>query len=386
MKIAILTAGRFHVLDLAIELARLGHEVRFHSLVPPWQTRRFGLPARCNRWLGPLLGPLYLACRGLSGTRAEAPAQRALVLAIDRVGAQLIGRCDAFIGMSGMSLHTIKRLKRSGATTFVERGSMHIEAQKQILDAHRGPLRVGSDVPGWMVAREKAEYAAADYISLPSRHAEESFLERGFDPSRLLRNPYGVSLDQFPATTAPPPRPRRLLMVGTWSWQKGVDVLVESFVSLRQEYPDLELHHVGALGDVPFPSDLPGAFHHDAVPQPELTRHYAQAHVFVLASRQDGFGVVLSQALASGLPLVCTTRTGGFDLAKLLGGSPAITLTTPGDPTSLRDGIATQLARLAPIDGPRDLLGEVGRWRLSWRAYGERWHANLVARVAPHRP
>ena len=53
-RIAIATAGRFHVLDLARELAALGHEVRFYSMLPPSRTASFGLQAdstsTCCRW------------------------------------------------------------------------------------------------------------------------------------------------------------------------------------------------------------------------------------------------------------------------------------------------------------------------------------------------
>jgi hypothetical protein len=41
MRIAILTSGRFHACDLARELAKHEHDVRFYSLVPPSRTRRF---------------------------------------------------------------------------------------------------------------------------------------------------------------------------------------------------------------------------------------------------------------------------------------------------------------------------------------------------------
>ena len=63
MRIAILSSGRFHVNDLARELDALGHEVAFYSLVPTWRLKRFGLPARCARWLAPPLAPLVAAAR-----------------------------------------------------------------------------------------------------------------------------------------------------------------------------------------------------------------------------------------------------------------------------------------------------------------------------------
>ena len=409
MKIAILTSGRFHVLDLARELDRRGHDVRFYSLVPPWRTRRHGLPLRNNRWLGPALGPLWLAYRGLS--RLPRPelgtlAHRALTEALDRTAAILLEPCDVFITMSGMGLHTLRRARRLGAHTIVERGSMHIEAQRDILAANR----LGA-IPDWMVQRELAEYAEADHISIPSLHAEQSFRERGHEHG-LFRNPYGVSLTEFSPT--PEPARRQILMVGTWSWQKGADTLTEAYRLLKQrpDFHDVALVHVGPTGDVPLPTlddpprngvasrrgtigDIPlptqprsgvvsrlrisGFTHHAPVPQAELQRFYADATVAVLPSRQDGFGMVLCQALACGVPIVASTRTGGPDLAALLSTPNAVRLVPPESPQALADALADALTQRPAPGTTRALLNDTERRAMSWEGYGRRWDAFLRA-------
>lgn len=48
MKINILSPGRFHVCDLARELARNGHDVKFYSFVPTKRAVKFGLPKECS--------------------------------------------------------------------------------------------------------------------------------------------------------------------------------------------------------------------------------------------------------------------------------------------------------------------------------------------------
>ena len=52
--------------------------------------------------------------------------------------------------------------------------------------------------------------------------------------------------------------------------------------------------------------------------QCELIKYYAQAKVFVLPSRAEGLAMVQVQALACGLPIVCSKETGGRDLRDLL--------------------------------------------------------------------
>src|SRR5207253_1404096 len=55
LKIAIATAGRLYVLDLARELHTLGHNVKFYSYVPRARAWRFDLPDECHVLLLPLV-------------------------------------------------------------------------------------------------------------------------------------------------------------------------------------------------------------------------------------------------------------------------------------------------------------------------------------------
>ena len=122
--------------------------------------------------------------------------------------------------------------------------------------------------------------------------------------------------------------------------------------------------------NAPFPNGTE-FIHYGPVSQQELTRFYAAAHMLVLPSREDGFGVVLSQALSSGLPLVCTDRTGGPDLAKLPGLSRLICIVRSEDPLALRLGMEQSLrdtianTSVAPIT-------EAERQMLSWKSYALR--------------
>jgi hypothetical protein len=49
LRVAIATAGRFHVLDLPRELTGLGYALDFYSYVPKLRAVRFGLPSACRR-------------------------------------------------------------------------------------------------------------------------------------------------------------------------------------------------------------------------------------------------------------------------------------------------------------------------------------------------
>lgn len=374
LRVAIATVGRFWVLDLARELSALGHEVAFWSSVTAKSAVSFGLPARAHRGLLPHLFPL-VALRRFAPGRMAASANRQLIIATDRLIAARLEPCDAFVGMSGVAVESARVARdRYGAKVFIERGSRHVLSQKAILDdlARRGVA--GEAVPDWIVTRELAGYELADRVVVPSIHVERSFVEYGYPQRKLFRNAFGADLSTFAPTPAPDAGEPTLLFVGAWSYRKGVDVLVNAW----RQLPGVRLLHVGAVVDAPLPQD-PGFTHIEAVPQSRLREFYAQAHVFVMASREEGLALVQAQALACGVPLVCTDRTGGEDLQPLVADPAWVSVVPSDDAGALAGAIRTVLPRAVALQGPRNLLGSA-RDQLSWSAYGARY-AQELARV-----
>jgi starch synthase len=366
--IAIVTTGRFHVLDLARELSALGHDVALYSFVPRRRAEQFGLPRQCHRSVLPWVLPLIAAQRQVPkawGNRLDILLQQV----VDGLVARFLEPCDVFIGMSGLCVRSAQvARKKYGAKVFLERGSRHILSQKEILEAIPGMARPA--VPEFNVHRELWGYNFCDVVSIPSRHVERSFLERGFPPEKLFRNPYGVDLTMFPPTPTPGNKVPALVFAGTWSLRKGCDVLAKAM-----EGQPWRLMHVGSVGDAPLPK-LANFESLGMVPQSKLAEVYAQTDALVHPSREEGLSVVQAQALACGLPLVCTDRTGGEDLAELLDDPSWVTVVPPDDVMALRAGIEQALARVGTQTGVRNILGE-GRERLSWRAYGERYNQKL---------
>ena len=52
------------------------------------------------------------------------------------------------------------------------------------------------------------------------------------------------------------------------------------------------------------------------VQQNKLIDYYNNSDVFIIASIEDGFAMVILQALACGLPVICTQNSGGSELIK----------------------------------------------------------------------
>ena len=377
LRIAVATAGRFHLLDLARELHALGHEVKFYSYVPRRRARRFGLPDECHVALLPFALPAVIWER-LARQLLPQIRERRLYAALNRAVILRLRPCDVFICMSGIYLEAALYAKRRyGASIRLHRGSQHILAQDEILAAVPGAERPSALV----IRRELAGYALADRIVIASHHVAASFRRDPASHAKLFYNPYGVDLAMFPHRVGQPAaEPLSLLYVGVWALQKGCDVLAAAVRCVS----GVRLTHVGAIGDCGFPTG-DSRFHHAGhVPQRELARFYAAANFFILASRQDGFGMVLAQALASDLPVICTDRTGGADLAHTPSLAARITVVPHDNVDALAAAIAAWRDRLCA--GERlPPLAAADRETLSWTAYARRHSDELLREAARQR-
>jgi len=369
LRIAIASAGRFHVLDLARELHRLGHQVRFYSYVPKRRAASFGLPDECHVSLLAAAGPM-LAWERMAPRFAPLLRERAMNAALNRAVIARLQPCDVIIGMSGVYLEALAYARsRFGARVWLERGSRHILSQAEILAA-----LPGAGGPGrYAIERELAGYALADRIVVPSRQVVESFERDGEAKAKLFCNPYGVDPAMFPLRAETRVHGSvRLLNVGGWSRRKGCDLLTQAV----QRTDGVRLTHVGQLLDLGLPNDAKFT-HQPAVAQDRLSDHYARADAFVLASREDGFGLVLAQALASGLPIICSDRTGGADLAHTPALADRISVVPHGDADALAGAISDLRDRLSN-GPPLAPLSAFDLEAISWAAYGRRYSDELL--------
>jgi glycosyltransferase involved in cell wall biosynthesis len=369
MRIAFVTTGRFHICDLARELHQRGHEVKFYSLVPTKRLIQFGIPKESARWLLPAVILPALCSRLFGNSPLGTFFKDRLTERLDQVASRRLEACDAMIGMSGMCNRVAIEAKRKfGAAIWIERGSRHILSQRDILQAIPGAEKVSQKT----IDRELVDYVNADRIAVLSQHCLDSFLARGVSSEKLVRNPLGVNLGVFKSTPVPSVDAPTIIMTGTWCLRKGSDILHQAWKQL----PGYRLMHVGVVGDYPLPVE-PGFTHYDKVDQNQLIQFYSQAHVFALGSREEGLATVQPQALACGLRLVCTTRTGGEDLKSFVADPECISVVEPDDVNSFRAALASQMKLAVTEVGLRNRLREDARHNLSWAGYAQRYEMAL---------
>jgi glycosyltransferase involved in cell wall biosynthesis len=163
-------------------------------------------------------------------------------------------------------------------------------------------------------ARRDAELRLADCVICASGLTEQSLLAAGVPASRILRVPYGMPAPSARGSEANGPGPLRFLYAGTLSIRKGVHYILQAWQSLRPPV-GAELCMVGANSmQGSSIAGLPASIRIlPSVPRDELFRLYHEADLLLFPTLLDGFGMVLTEALACGLPVLTTPRAGSSD-------------------------------------------------------------------------
>ena len=167
-------------------------------------------------------------------------------------------------------------------------------------------------------------YGQLDTVFVNSEEYQQSWIKRGFDPSKLKILPRGLDtelfhpgrrdsafFEKFGASNGEV----RLLYVGRISREKDLDLLADAYRRLRKEGLPVRLFVVGhGPYSEALAKSLPDAFFTGYLRGTELATAYASADIFVFPSTTDTFGNVILEAQASGLPVVVSDSGGPKEL------------------------------------------------------------------------
>ncbi len=312
MKVNISVVGRFHAFNLAKQLQT--HKVlnKLITTYPKSITKRWGIG------LKHIVSEVFLEILNRYQNKIPVFTNNFLTIVVQKLHAKnssnYLKECDIHIGWSGSSLETFIEAKKFGKITILERGSSHYNYQMQILseEYEKFGIEFKANYTTWQ--RELLEYEFADYISIPSSFVKRTFLEQGIPESKLLVNPYGVDLSEFKQVKKEDDI-FRIIYVGGLTLQKGSHYMLQAFSELN--LPNCELWHLGSVKDEM--KDIIKKYQNDKVsflghkPQNELYKYYSQGSVFLMPSIQDGFGMVIFQAMVCGLPIIASENTGGYE-------------------------------------------------------------------------
>ena len=275
-------------------------------------------PLRPGTRVSPTLarGKLRLPYRVVGTMRACALHDRIVARRIEK----LVGQIDIIHTWPLGALQTLKTAARLGIPTVLERPNAHTRFAMEVVQKECD--RLGVALPpdhehafdAEKLDKEEAEYQLATRLLCPSDFVVKTFLDKGFTPNQLIRHTYGYDEKvYFPsAERRDPEGPLTMISVGVCAVRKGLHFALEAWLkspaskngtfliageflpAYREKLAPMLAHpSVKVLG------------HRNDVP--ELMRN---ADILVLPSIEEGFGLVVAEAMGSGcVPLVSEACT-----------------------------------------------------------------------------
>jgi glycosyltransferase involved in cell wall biosynthesis len=224
--------------------------------------------------------------------------------------------CNAVYASNSQGLELLAHARERGLRTFSEQTIAPLAYERALMAEEQArfpgwelPLAHAPEAVEAFASREAEEWRHCDRILCGSDFVRDAIREVGGPAKRCVVVPYGFDFPARPAKSPNRDRPLRVLTMGTVGLRKGLPYFAEAAERLcgRMEFRvvgpwDLLEPGLRRLRSV---VDLVGA-----VPRSEVHAHFDWADVFLFPSLCEGSATVCYEALASGVPVICTHNTG----------------------------------------------------------------------------
>jgi glycosyltransferase involved in cell wall biosynthesis len=275
--------------------------------------------------------------------------------------------------VQGSALCTFRRAQRRGVkcVLIAQTPDPHVEAEIVLAEESRLGLRPQRAAARNAYAeRVRQEFAHADLIMANSEFTKSDIVTNGVPETKVVVTQLGVDQDKFKArdSSRASSEPNVALFVGSVQARKGVIHFARAVDELRKKDIDIIGRAVGVVDRAyarclqPFIESkaiqLVGPTSHH-----RLTSEYENADVFVFPTLSDGYGLVVLEAMACGVPAVVSNRCG----APVIDGTNALVV-PHGNASALSDGIE----RILQDASLRETLRQGGLQTarsVSWPAY-----------------
>lgn len=156
-------------------------------------------------------------------------------------------------------------------------------------------------------------FNSADKIITFTEREKEDMISVGVKPEKIVIIPNGVDTEKFHPVVSPEPHPFTVIWVGRLAAGKGLKYAIIGFEKFLESVP-VALMYV--VGDGPY---LDAAREYvvekglgesiiftGRVENDEMISYYARSSVYLMTSMSEGMPRTLLEAMACGLPVVCT--------------------------------------------------------------------------------
>ena len=133
---------------------------------------------------------------------------------------------------------------------------------------------------------------------------EDKLAWKELDNVEVISDPLSFDVNEVSPLTN-----KRVIAVGRYVYQKGFDLLLQAWSKIEKQIPDWELTIYGMGDRTPYESMIDSLQIdrnrcHLYGPTEDIKHEYLSSSLFVFSSRFEGFGMVLIEAMACGLPVV----------------------------------------------------------------------------------
>lgn len=347
MKISISATNPCHLYPLAAELAAENAIGTYYSGYPAWKLPgALAIPVRTHS----LRTNIVYALLKFAPDSLR-PDSRDLFLWQDRGFDEWVGHhlqpCDFIHAMPGQCLRTFQRAKSIGVRTVLNHATGPVSEWVKIMKPEYE--RVGLDLekvspydPEYF-AREDREYALADYHCAASTVVRDQLLALGIPAQKIWVAPYGADRTIFfPGDSNPAGHDFRIVCAGQVGLRKGIRTLLQALELGGKEHWRVDFYGAmlgEAKQDIASYRGKPELKFHGPVSQTTLADAFRQGSVLVLPSLEEGFGLVVPQALNCGLPCIVSDRVGSKDQIR-----------------------QRENGSIFPVQNPEALLAELQHW------------------------
>lgn len=180
--------------------------------------------------------------------------------------------------------------------------------------------------------------------------------------------PNGFDFDFFHLTSPIESRnPYHIAFMYHVDERKGCDVSMAAFAQVKSHYPQLQINTFSAY---PRPADLPEWYHFHHLPDKDMFNQiYNDSAIYVGASRVEGWGLTVGEAMICGCAVACTDNDGYREMAE--DGKNALVV-----PIGDVDRLANAIIRLIEDSNLRIRLAKQGNqdiqrfhWEHSYRMF-----------------
>ncbi len=233
---------------------------------------------------------------------------------------KLAGKIDIVHAWPLGALETLKTARRLGIPTVIERPNAHTRFAMEVVQ--KECQRLGIILPkGYehsyqplQLQREEEEYRLADGLLCPSDFVVQTFLDEGFEKEKLVRHQYGFDEKAYYPSAFPGYKKRGLvvLFAGICAVRKGVHFALEAWLRSSAHLTGKFLIAGEFLPE--YREKLSRMLAHPSVSllghRDDLPALMRESDLLVLPSMEEGFGLVIAEAMGSGcVPLASDACT-----------------------------------------------------------------------------